>query len=917
MNNEKSNKYPANTREQIKYMKSIINNCKFKISVIIPVYNVENYIRAALDSIVTQTIGLENLEVLMVNDCSTDKSGKIINEYAAKYNNFKALHLDDNSGAAGKPRNVGMANAHGKYLMFLDPDDSYEPNACEVLYNKIEKEDVDIVFSRYKYIFEDRKTKCFSVFEELNEVKIDNIQEEPRLFTLPPSVWTKIFKREFIEKNDIKFPEGIPGQDLYFVVKSFLEANGILFLNNQFLFNYNRIRDSKGDESISRDKNKKNLMGMIQAYKKAYELLKKYKKVEYSDVIFKNHLQFWMEGFILSKTTSTEKKELLEEVNCLFEEFEEFNSTKQYINILFNKIHEKKYDEAILIADALKEIIISSEREKSKLKNRLKTEKKNLAQISPIKGYLTYKSKNIFFRSINKVLFKLKLTSTKEKINDTTFSNFNKENLKKEIVNLNPFENFKDLTLILPYRKTNDPEREMNLDISLKYLGHIGIHNIIISEHSDISNKEFLKRNYEDLFKSFKVLNTPSYGKPFNLAKSINNGVIESETKYIGYSDIDCLTKRKNIALSLFLLRRNYDVVHPFKYRVTDIIDKNEFDKKYDFKTVKSEEQNRPWADGGIVFWNKNSFISIGMQNENFSGWGGEDNELMTRANLFNLKMYRIDDTLYHLYHHRPQIRTKNNAELLRKSKEIKDSNIVLNEINKWPWVVEAKKSINLDKSSSKEYSNENLDSKAGSELNFWLRKKNEEGVLKNEHYEYFYTGFFGLDKEFFFDKKILDIGCGPRGSLEWADGAKERIGLDPLADSYTNLGTTKHKMKYVCSGSEDMPFPDNYFDVVCSFNSLDHLDNLDKSITEIKRVIKKGGLFLLISDVNHDPTPCEPIVFSFDITKKFKPLLLLEEKHFEKIKQGVYQSLIENVSYDHSNKKKRYGIITAKFKKT
>jgi len=73
----------------------------------------------------------------------------------------------------------------------------------------------------------------------------------------------------------------------------------------------------------------------------------------------------------------------------------------------------------------------------------------------------------------------------------------------------------------------------------------------------------------------------------------------------------------------------------------------------------------------------------------------------------------------------------------------------------------------------------------------------------------------------------------------------------------------------------------------------------------------------LLISDVNHDPTPCEPIVFSFDITKKFKPLLLLEEKHFEKIKQGVYQSLIENVSYDHSNKKKRYGIITAKFKKT
>jgi len=74
------------------------------------------------------------------------------------------------------------------------------------------------------------------------------------------------------------------------------------------LFNYNRIRDSKGDKGISRDKNKKNLMGMIQAYHKTYNLLQNYGKEEFYPTLFKGHLQFWMEGFIVSNTNSNEKE---------------------------------------------------------------------------------------------------------------------------------------------------------------------------------------------------------------------------------------------------------------------------------------------------------------------------------------------------------------------------------------------------------------------------------------------------------------------------------------------------------------------------------------------------------------------------------------------------------------------------------
>ena len=140
------------TQEKGKY-----NTKNYKISIILPIFNVEDYIKDALKSIVNQTIGLEHLEVIMVDDCSTDKSGEIMDEYANKYENFTAIHLPENSGAAGKPRNVGMEKATGDYLMFLDPDDYYTDNACEILYNKIVEEDVDIVFGKYYVQYENGK----------------------------------------------------------------------------------------------------------------------------------------------------------------------------------------------------------------------------------------------------------------------------------------------------------------------------------------------------------------------------------------------------------------------------------------------------------------------------------------------------------------------------------------------------------------------------------------------------------------------------------------------------------------------------------------------------------------------------------------------------------------------------------------
>jgi ubiquinone/menaquinone biosynthesis C-methylase UbiE len=208
---------------------------------------------------------------------------------------------------------------------------------------------------------------------------------------------------------------------------------------------------------------------------------------------------------------------------------------------------------------------------------------------------------------------------------------------------------------------------------------------------------------------------------------------------------------------------------------------------------------------------------------------------------------------------------------------------------------------------------------KASSELAYWRRQELREGNIaeNNLYYEEFFTSHFNLAREFYAGKKVLDIGCGPRGSLEWMTMAQERVGLDPLADSYRELGTAKHRMQYVAAGSESIPFPDNYFDCVSSFNSLDHVDDLDRTISEIIRVLKSGGTFLLLTDVNHEPTACEPIVFSFDVTKKFQPaLLLLDEGHFEKRAGGMYSSLREGVAYDHADARRRYGILSGRFGK-
>jgi len=207
---------------------------------------------------------------------------------------------------------------------------------------------------------------------------------------------------------------------------------------------------------------------------------------------------------------------------------------------------------------------------------------------------------------------------------------------------------------------------------------------------------------------------------------------------------------------------------------------------------------------------------------------------------------------------------------------------------------------------------------KGRAELLYWLFQFKKQGRLDNTHYEPFFTTYFGFSRSDFAGKRLLDIGCGPRGSLEWATNAAERVGLDPLAEVYRLFGVDQHQMVYKAAGSEQIPFSNDYFDVVSSFNSLDHVADLSATIAEIKRVVVPGGYFMLITDVGHKPTITEPRSFGFEIVEAFLPEFSpIQVRKFEKnVKRAIYESLRRAIPYDETNPIPRYGVLAALFRK-
>lgn len=247
-----------------------------KISVIIPVYNTEKYLDETLLSVLNQTF-IDEIEVLMIDDGSTDNSRYIIEKYALDYENFHAFHKS-NEGQ-GIARNFGLNLAKGEYVHFLDADDYIIPEAYEKLYNAAKLKDYDFVvgnclrFNRYncweskvfKHSFEGLMYNC----------EFKSFSDYPTLLWDASSV-NKLYKKEFLDKNNIKFPsKKILFEDIQFSFECYVKSSSFYFLNEYFYFW--RLRDNstsvtQHNDTIDNFYNRINILQKIKSLIEEYNL---------------------------------------------------------------------------------------------------------------------------------------------------------------------------------------------------------------------------------------------------------------------------------------------------------------------------------------------------------------------------------------------------------------------------------------------------------------------------------------------------------------------------------------------------------------------------------------------------------------------------------------------------------------------
>ncbi len=315
----------------------------YDVSVIIPVYNAENTLKRCIDSVINQTLGFENIELILYDDASTDNSREIILEYANQYSNIIPILSDKGSGGPSHGRNESIKIATADYIMFMDNDDEYELDICEKLYNEIKNENADLVTCNHINLIND-EIKAPRIYEHGNGIidgnKIIFLDSDVFNFYIGV-VWNSIFKKEIILENNIKFPISM-AEDILFKLEYLKEIKKIVYLKDYFGY----IRHVKND-SLSNSRNLNNLKKYI---KLAWKTIEKYENININS--FFNIPDYIIPQFYVSNLIKYNSKE---EIYGLFELLREFeletnDNTKMemMIKIANNLILNKHYRMALI-----------------------------------------------------------------------------------------------------------------------------------------------------------------------------------------------------------------------------------------------------------------------------------------------------------------------------------------------------------------------------------------------------------------------------------------------------------------------------------------------------------------------------------------------------------------------------------------
>ncbi|MBQ9025743.1 MAG: glycosyltransferase [Methanobrevibacter sp.] len=324
----------------------------YKISVIISTYNTGNYLNEFLDSIKSQSMGFDNIEVIFVDDNSTDEyTLNLLREFDDSYKNVMSIFMDNNSGFPGTGRNVGLNNANADYVIFADHDDTYTQDAFEVMLNKIAKN--DMLISNFNQVYTDRTIPFKSIYGDSGEIEVSSFQDDLNLLRVPAAIWTRLFRKDFLIKNNIRFLEGMLAEDVYVATYACLKADGIIYLNDFYSYNY-KIRDSKHNKSTIHVRNRKYIEAILNGYYKIDEMLTDINQTSYGELIFKSHLTSWLYTIVLSQLDDSDKKELFIKSRDIFNKYySEDPYFKKRYNNLVKLILNQEYDSAVLESNKL------------------------------------------------------------------------------------------------------------------------------------------------------------------------------------------------------------------------------------------------------------------------------------------------------------------------------------------------------------------------------------------------------------------------------------------------------------------------------------------------------------------------------------------------------------------------------------
>lgn len=324
---------------------------EYKITVTIPIYNAERYLRNLLESIVNQTMDIKQIEVIMVDDASTDKSTEIMNEYSQKYENFISVKLNKNHKIAGTARNEGVKRAKGKYLMFADSDDFYAKDACQMMYQAMEEKKADFISANYINTDQDGKVWKMPIFDyqKYPDFKLSITDYDKSFFILNSSVCNKIFKKSFVLENDIKFLEGVPGEDAYFTTSCFMKSNNVHYLS-KVMYCYRQRNIENITKSVSFYCSKDYFARINSSYRAIYENFKKNGFMRFYRYTYAKNMSYILYKFIDSTIISDEERvQVLKDMQWFYELSVTLKvpAAQKCQTMIIDKILQEDYEEAV------------------------------------------------------------------------------------------------------------------------------------------------------------------------------------------------------------------------------------------------------------------------------------------------------------------------------------------------------------------------------------------------------------------------------------------------------------------------------------------------------------------------------------------------------------------------------------------